>query len=228
MVNIYFVTITDTRYLLKEKNTMPNPIKIHSFPLSGHSHRVILFASLAGISHEIIEVDLPKGEHKEEKYLALNPDGVVPTIEDGDVAVSDSNAILVYLARKYAPSFLPTDPLLEAEVQKLLTMSAGEIAFGVGRARLINVFKAPFDAEACQAMAVDTLEKLEARLAKRTFLVDDQLSIADISIYTYISLAPEGGVSLEGYPNVRNWLSRIENQKGFVPMVSTPVGLLAE
>ena len=101
---------------------MSNAVKIHSFPLSGHAHRIELFASLAGIAHEVIFVDLASGEHKQAPFLALNPAGQVPVIEDGDNVIADSNAILVYLSRKYAPSYLPTDPKLEAEIQKFLTL----------------------------------------------------------------------------------------------------------
>jgi glutathione S-transferase len=74
---------------------MSNAIKIHSFPLSGHAHRAVLFASLAGIDHTVNDVDLPGGEHKQPAFLALNPAGQVPVIEDGDVVISDANAILV-------------------------------------------------------------------------------------------------------------------------------------
>lgn len=206
---------------------MSNSIKIHSFPLSGHSHRVILLASLAGIANQVIKVDLAAGEHKQEPYLSINPDGQVPAIEDGEVTISDSNAILVYLARKYAPSFLPTDPVLEAEIQKYLTMAAGEIAFGLASARLINVFKAPLDVDFTQKTANATLTKLETRLDGRDYLVGDQLSIADVAIYSYVSAAPEGGVSLEPYPNVCQFLNNIESKQGFVPMVETKVGLRA-
>jgi len=95
---------------------MSNAIRIHRHALSGHSHRVQLLASLAGISHELVNVDLLAGEHKEEPFLTLNPAGQVPVIEDGDTIISDSNAILVYLARKYASDWLPQDQVLEAEV----------------------------------------------------------------------------------------------------------------
>lgn len=206
---------------------MSNSIEIHSFPLSGHSHRVILFAALAGIAHEVINVDLAAGEQKQEAFLSLNPDGQVPVIKDGDVVVTDSNAILVYLSRKYAPSFLPTDFKLEAEVQKFLTMAAGEIAFGVAAARLINVFNAQLDAEFAQQTGNSALNKLEAHLEGREFLVGDQLSIADVAIYSYIAHAPEGGISLEPYPNVRRLLATIEGQQGFVAMQATQVGLAA-
>ncbi len=206
---------------------MSNPIRIHSFPLSGHAHRVVLFANLAGIDHEVIDVDLPNGAHKTPEFLALNPAGQVPVIEDGDAAISDSNAILVYLARKYAPSYIPQDPVLEAEVQKFLTLAAGELAYGPAAARLITVFKAPLPADFCKATAEKVLSKLEAHLDGRDFLVGDAPTIADVAIYSYTAHAPEGGVSLEPYRNVRRLLANIEALPGFVPMPVTKVGLAA-
>lgn len=204
---------------------MSNAIRIHSFPLSGHAHRVVLFANLAGINHEVLNVDLANGAHKKDDFLALNPNGQVPVIEDGSTVISDSNAILVYLARKYAPSYIPNDAVLEAEVQKFLTLAAGEIAFGPAAARLINVFKAPLDVDFTHATAAKALNKLEAHLEGRDFLVGNKPSIADVAIYSYTAHAPEGDVSLEAYPNVRRLLSNIEALDGFVPMQSTAVGL---
>ena len=205
---------------------MANPIRIHSFPLSGHSHRVELFASLAGIAHEIITVDLPNGAHKAPSFLALNPAGQVPVIEDGATIVTDSNAILVYLARKYAPSFLPSDPVLEAEVQKFLTLAAGELAFGPAAARLINIFNAPLDPDFCTATAAKVLSKVEAHMEDRDYLVGSAPTIADVAIYSYTAHAPEGGISLKPYPNIRRLLRNIEALKGFKPMAVTKVGLV--
>jgi len=206
---------------------MSNSIRIHSFPLSGHAHRVRLFASLAGIAHEVIDVDLANGAHKQPAFLALNPAGQVPVIEDGEDVISDSNAILVYLARKYAPSYMSADLKGEAEVQRFLTLAAGELAFGPAAARLITVFDAPLDAEFCKATAAKVLGKLEAHMEGRDFLVGDRPTIADVAIYSYTAHAPEGNVSLEPYPNVRRLLANVERLDGFVPMPATKVGLAA-
>lgn len=206
---------------------MSNTVQIYTFPLSGHAHRVSLFASLAGIPHETVFVDLPAGEHKQAEFLKLNPAGQVPVIKDADVVISDSNAILVYLARKYAPAYLPKDYVLEAEVQKFLTLAAGEIAFGPAAARLITVFNAPIDPNFAQATATKVLTKLEAHLENREFLVGNNISIADVAIYSYVAHAPEGNVSLDAYPNVQRLLKNIEAQDGFIPMPTTNVGLCA-
>ncbi|MEP2704199.1 MAG: glutathione S-transferase [Roseibium sp.] len=206
---------------------MSNAIKIHGFPLSGHSHRAELFANLAGINHEMIKVDLGAGEHKQAPFLALNPSGKVPVIEDGDVVVSDSNAILVYLARKYGPDWLPNDAFAEAEVQRFLSLAAGEIANGPAAARLVNVFGAQLDADRAKAIAENAFTILEAHLNGRDWLVGTKPSIADVAIYSYTAHAPEGDISLEGYPNIRALLARIEALPGFVPMPKKAVGLAA-
>jgi len=204
---------------------MSNPVRIHHFAKSGHSHRAVLFASLAGINHELVEVDLASGAHKTPEFLALNPFGQVPVLEDGDAVVPDSNAILVYLARKYAPQWLPRDAADEAAVQKWLSVAAGEIAFGPAAARLVTVFGAGLDAEAAQRVAAVALTRLEAHLDGREWLVGNRPTIADVAIYSYTAHAPEGNVSLEPYPNVRALLARIEALPGFVPMPATAVGL---
>ncbi len=206
---------------------MSNAVRIHHFPKSGHAHRALVFAKLAGIAHEAVFVDLVAGEHKSPEFLAMNPNGQVPVLEDGDVVVSDSNAILVYLARQYAPDWMPTDAMSEAAVQRWLTLAAGEIAFGSAAARLITVFGAPLDVDFAAATAAKAMQKLEKGLEGRDWLVGDRPTIADVAAYSYTAHAPEGNVSLDPYPNVRAWIARFEALDGFEPMPATAVGLVA-
>lgn len=207
---------------------MSNAVRIHHFAKSGHAHRALVFAKLAGIAHEAVPVDLGAGAHKSPEFLAMNPNGQVPVLEDGDVIVSDSNAILVYLARTYAPDWIPNTAIGEANVQRWLTLAAGEIAFGTCAARLITVFGAPLEPEFAAAVAAKAMQKLEQGLVGRDWLVGDRPTIADVATYSYTAHAPEGNVSLDPYPNVRSWLARFEALPGFEAMPTTAVGLLAE
>ncbi len=207
---------------------MSSAVRIHHFPKSGHAHRALVFAKLAGIAHEAVFVDLAAGAHKSADFLAMNPNGQVPVLEDGDTVVSDSNAILVYLARKYAPGWMPDDAASMANIQRWLTLAAGEVAFGTCAARLITVFGAPLDADFAKATANKALQKLEQGLEGRDWLVGDKPSIADVATYSYTAHAPEGNVSLAPYPNVQAWLARFEALPGFEPMPATAVGLVAE
>ena len=206
---------------------MPDAIRVHRHRLSGHAHRVELFARLAGIAIDPVDVDLLAGEHKAPAFLALNPAGQVPVIEDGGIVIADSNAILVYLARRYAPDWLPVDPVQEAEVQKFLSLAAGEIAFGPAAARRITVFGADLDRDRCAAIAAGAFDRLERHLDGRDWLVGSRPTIADVAIYSYTAHAPEGNLSLDPYPNIRSLLSRIEALPGFVGMPRSRVGLAA-
>lgn len=201
-----------------------SPIKLYRFPLSGHSHRVQLFLSLLGLPVELIHVDLLAGAHKKPEFIALNIFGQVPVLQDGDVTIADSNAILVYLASKYdAGRWLPRDPEQAAEVQRWLSAAAGLLAFGPAAARLVKVFKAPLNLDEVTQRANHLFEVMEKVLQQSPFLVGAKPTLADIANYTYVAHAPEGGVSLASYPRIRAWLARIEALPGFVPMVQSPL-----
>lgn len=201
-------------------------IKLYNFPLSGHAHRVQLMLSLMQLPTELVLVDMAKGAHKQPDYLAINPLGQVPAIDDQGFVLADSNAILVYLAQKYGNGrWLPSDPAGAAKVQRWLSIAAGPIAFGPARARLITVFGAPYNAEEVIAYAHTWLKSIDQELAGATFLVGSEPTIADVAAYSYISHAPEGNVSLEAYPNIRAWLARVEALPGFVGMPRTVIGL---
>lgn len=203
-----------------------NAIKLYRHPLSGHAHRVELLLSLLNLPTELVFVDLAKGAHKQPDFLAINPFGQVPAIDDQGTLLTDSNAILVYLARKYGNGrWLPSDPLAAAKVQRWLSVAAGQLASGPATARLITVFGAPYNAEETIARSHALLKVVEQELASSPFLAGNEPTIADVAGYTYIAHAPEGNVSLADYPNVRAWLSRIEALPGFVPMQRTAVGL---
>lgn len=204
------------------------PIKLYRYPLSGHSHRVELFLSLLDLPTELIDVDLAAGAHKAPSYLEMNPFGQVPVIQDGEVTLADSNAILVYLASKYADEhWLPREPVRAAAVQRWLSVAAGLVAFGPAAARLITVFQAPFNADEVIGRANGLFAVMEKELQKSAFLVGEVPTIADIANYSYIAHAPEGNISLAPYPHLRSWLARIEGLPHFVPMARSAVGLAA-
>jgi glutathione S-transferase len=193
---------------------------IHRNAASGHAHRVELFCSLLKLPVRLVDVNLRAGEQKTAEFLSKNPFGQVPVIEDGDVTLADSNAILVYLAMRYDPArtWYPQDPVLAARVQRWLSVAAGELSAGAATARRIKLFGAPLDHARAAAIATQLLGVLEHALAKQPFLAGAAPTIADVALYSYTAHAPEGGVALEPYPHVRAWLARIEALPGFVPM----------
>jgi glutathione S-transferase len=205
------------------------PIRFYRFPLSGHSHRVELFLSLLGLPVEPVDVDLAKGAQKRPEFLAKNPFGQVPVIEDNGAVVADSNAIMVYLASRYdaAGGWLPREALALARVQEWLSLAAGELAFGPAEARVIKLFGANYDYARAKALASRLFTVMDPHLATRRHLAAEHPTIADVALYSYTAHAPEGGVSLEPYPHIRAWLGRIEALPNFVPMPKSPLPVAA-
>jgi glutathione S-transferase len=182
--------------------------------------------SLLELPYELVNVNLLAGEHKRADFLAKNSFGQVPVIEDGEVTVADSNAILVYLAERYdeAGRWWPRSPEGKAAVQRWLSVAAGQLASGPAAARLVCVFKRDLDHGRALAVAEQLLKQLEQELSARDFLVGSTPTLADVALYAYVAHAPEGKVSLEPYAAVQRWLRRIERLPGFVPMQAAKVG----
>ena len=188
-------------------------IVVYRHPMSGHAHRVELFLRVLNVPFRVVDVDLAAGAQKKPEFLKMNPFGQVPVIQDGDVTLADSNAILVYLAGRYdrSGSWYPRDALTAGRIQ--LWLSAGP-----AMARFIKVFGAPLDHARAAAISEQLFKVLDQALANQAFLVGATPTIADIAMYTYTAHAPEGAVSLEPYGNIRAWLERVESLPAFVPM----------
>ena len=136
---------------------------------------VLLFLSVLGLPFETIDVDLARRAQRTPEFLQRNAFGQVPVIEDGDVTLADSNAILVYLARRYAPGsrWLPDEPVADARVQRWLSIAAGEMKFGPAAARVITVWRGPGDLAEAHALAARLFHFMEDQLATRAFLAAD-------------------------------------------------------
>lgn len=199
------------------------PVKLYGLPVSGHAHRAELMLAFLDIPYEKIDVDLMNGAHKQPDFLNLNLFGQIPVIDDNGVVVSDSTAILVYLARKYGGGeWLPEDPLGAAQAQRWLSVASNEVFAGPNSARLVKLFGMPLDYEVAKSKTENLFAIMEPHLLANEFLAGGSISIADVACYTYISHVPEGGVSLKAYPAISAWLARIEAYPGFVGMVRSP------
>lgn len=196
---------------------MPD-ILLYGAPLSGHSHRVEALLRLLQLPYRMIETDAIG--RKKPEFLAINPLGQIPAIVDGELALADSAAILVYLAKRYDPDhrWLPDDPIGAARVQRWLAIAAGELKFGPATARAMTRWKREGDIAGARALADRLLHFMEEHLAERTWLAADHPTLAELACYAYIARAPEGGISLQPFRRVRAWLARVEDIPGFLPM----------
>jgi glutathione S-transferase len=151
----------------------------------------------------------------------------VPVVQDGGIVLADSNAIPVYLAKRYGAgsAWLPHDPVVASAVQRWLSIAAGEVAYGPNLARLIVARGMPGDRDKAVAIADRLLRFMDKHLAGRAYLAAPHPTIADLACYSYVAHAPEGGIALEPYSEVRGWLRRIEKLPGFKPMPAFPATL---
>ena len=198
-------------------------IILHGTEYSGHAHRVVLFLRMLEIPFRFVAA--PAEVRRSAEFLKLNPLGQIPVLQDGPVLIADSNAILVYLAKRYAPEspWLPGDPIAAARVQRWLSIAAGELAHGPALARRIVQWGDPGDRQRALETAGRLFRFMDAHLAHAEYLAATHPTLADIACYSYTAHAPEGGVSLQPYPAIRGWLSRIEALERFQPMPSSPL-----
>ena len=198
-------------------------ILLHGTPLSGHTHRVELLLIMLGLPYRFVPA--PAEVRRSAAFRQMNPLGQIPVLQDGDLVLADSNAIMVYLAKRYAPGsdWLPDDPVAAAQVQRWLSIAAGEVMYGPATARMVAQWNMPGDRVRATEIAGRLLDFMEAHLAGRTCLAADHATIADLACYSYVAHAPEGGIPLDHYPAVRAWLRRIEALPGFKAIPPSPI-----
>lgn len=194
-------------------------ITLYEFALSGNCHKIRLMLSLLGLEYKSILVDSSQKQQKSAEFLAINPFGQVPVLSDDEVVIRDSQAILVYLAKKYGnTNWLPDNVVALADVIAWLATAANEVALGPNRLRLHHKFGRNINIDEASQIALTLLAILQQQLNLQPWLVSEQVSIADIAIYPYIALAPEGRIDLSPFPAVTAWLSRIQTLPGYVGM----------
>lgn len=194
-------------------------IELFEFGLSGNCHKVRIMLSLLGLEYRSHAVNGGEREHKSAEFLTMNPFGQVPVLKDGNTLIRDSQAILVYLARKYgADEWFPQDPATAAEVVAWLSTAANEVARGPNALRLHYKFGRHINVKEAESVTENLLALLNQHLEHRAWLATDTITIADVALYPYIALAHEGKVDLTPYPQVKKWLGRLELLRGYVSM----------
>ncbi|MER9171882.1 glutathione S-transferase family protein [Mesorhizobium australicum] len=199
-------------------------MKLYDYVLSPSCYKVRLMAALAGVKVSIRPVDFhPGSEHRGPELMTLNPAGSIPILEDGDLVLTESSAMLVYLAATAAPQWLGNDTAMHAaRVQQWISFSH-RLTASLGAARLHEMLLRPGNIDALQGQGTAALRELEAGLVEQSirgqrFLALDRPTVADIACFPYVALAPDGGVSLDPYPAIRLWSRAIRAVEGFIEM----------
>jgi glutathione S-transferase len=191
-------------------------MKLYSIHNSNNCRRVNATIQHLGLDVEVAEQTM--GELKTPAYLALNPNGKVPTLVDGDVKLWESRAIMQYLAAKKDSPLWPNDAVRRADIARWQFWEAAHLSRGTGAYAFENLFKKIFMKQEPDAAALAVGEKewrtfapvLNGQLETRKWILGDELSLADFSVGGCFSFAGPSGLPMSDYRHITAWLSRLD------------------
>jgi len=214
-------------------------MKLYYHPISTTSRTIMLFAAESGIPLEMQVVDLFTGEHMKPPYSSLNPNRLIPTLEDGDFVLTENSAILKYLAEKTGSPAYPKDLKQRARVNERMdwvnTQLCTDLVYGLVYPQIFDSHK-----RRSEEAQVATLERGKERAQTwltvlndnilgpgNNYLCGDAITIADYHAVSYVALAEVIGSDLAAYPNVRAWLGRMKALKSWPQVWSVIDGYAA-
>ena len=193
-------------------------MKLYINKLSPNVRRVRLTAAVLGLKLEEVTLDFTKGEHKKPDYLALNPNGAVPTLADGDFVLTESRAIMQYLASKKPESgLLPHDARGRADVTRWQFWDSSHFSPQVGTLVFQRMVKPMFgmgepEAAKIEEALVDLRRYaavLNQHLEGKTYVIGNTLTLADLTLASTLMYAKQVDVPLAEFPQIQSWFSRI-------------------
>lgn len=199
-------------------------MKLYFNPLSPNVRRVRLTAAVLGIALDEKKLDFSKGEHKSPEYLALNPNGAVPTLVDGDFVLTESRAIMQYLASKKPESgLLPRDEAARADVTRWQFWDGSHFSPNLATLAFEKFLKAMMGlGEPDTGKIQDALNNfrrfaavLNKRLEGKEYLVGNGLTVANLTVASSLMYAKQAEAPLAEFPNVQAWFGRISELEGW-------------
>lgn len=198
-------------------------MKLYMHPASTTCRPIMLFAAEEGIALEQQVVDILAGEQRKPEYLAINPSGLVPTLVDGAFRLTESSAIMKYLADKSGSAAYPKDLQARARVNEAMdwlnTNFYRAFGYGLCYAQLLDPYKLP-DA-AAQRLALDAakpraehyLQLLDSHWlgARKSYICGERITLADYFASGLLSLGEVIGCTFAAYPNVVKWYGRMKS-----------------
>lgn len=203
-------------------------MKLYSIPPSNNCRKVAAYLEHVGAEYETHVVDMQAGEHRSESFLAINPNGKVPALVDGDVNVWESNAMLMYLAEKFERPEWPSDER-RWEVMRWLNWEAAHWNRHLGTIYFERLMKPMFGMGETDEALLEEATKHFTRFAGvldgilsdgRTWLCGDEVTIADFSIGCDLMYAEPAQLDMDSFPHMKSWVGRFRETKGW--MASQP------
>lgn len=200
---------------------------LYSMQRSGNSYKVRLALARLGIPYKLVEVDILKGESRTPEFLTKNPNGQIPLLEVATGRyLAESNAILWYVAG--GTRLAPEDRIERAEALQWMFFEQHSLEPNIGAAYFwLSLIKGGRE---LQSHALEdwmengyrALSVMEKHLASNRYFVAGHYTIADIALYAYTHVAEECDFDLSRYPAVCDWLVRVSEEAGYIPMAEQP------
>ena len=198
---------------------------LHEYPASGNCYKIRLTAAYLGLALETRTYDILSGETRTPEFLRdVNPNGRIPVLQDGDRLLPESNAACFYLAD--GTELIPDDRFNRADMLRWMFWEQYNHEPNIATLRFWLRFVGLDALSAAQRMQIigkreaglAALDLMDRHLAKRTWLVADRLTVADICLFAYTHVADEADFDLEAYPAIVGWMERIMTMPGYVGM----------
>jgi glutathione S-transferase len=197
-------------------------MKLYFHPVSTVSRPVMLFAADESITLDLHLIDLFKGEHKQPAYLAINPSGQVPTLQDGDFRLTESSAILKYLADKKGSAAYPADLKQRARINEMMdwfnTGLYRDLGYGMVYAQTLPDYI--YSDAAVQSATLARAQKkanhwlgiLDQSILgpNNKFVCGNAISLADYLGICFLTLGEVAQLKFDAYPNVTRWISTMK------------------
>jgi glutathione S-transferase len=193
-------------------------MKLYNFAFSPNSRKVRAVIYELGLDVELVTVDLIRGGNRAPEFLAINPNGKAPVLEDGDFVLWESNAIIAYLATKNRAKvdLCPAEPRERAEVDRWLDWQLAHLGPAIGKVGFERIVKKLQNLGEPDAKAIEVGVRefatfttvLETSLGTREY-VAERLSVADFALASHYVIADACGLDMQPYPRVRAWLGRV-------------------
>lgn len=202
-------------------------MKLYYHPVSTTSRPVELFARESGIQLDFQVIDLMTGEHMKSEFAAKNPTKLVPLLEDGDFRLSESSAILKYLADHVDSPAYPRELKARAKVNEMMdwinTQVCRDFAYGLVYPQIFGMHKRPTDEhhkgnlQWSKERAAGWFKILDQNIlgAGKKYLCGDQITIADYFASSFVSLGEAIGCDFAAYPNLKRWYEGMKSLKSW-------------
>ncbi len=190
-------------------------MKYYYHPASPNCRKISALLEMLGIEADYEFVDLPKGQQAKPEFRAINPNGMVPVLVDGNTTVAESNCILIHLAQKAGSDLWSEEH--ELEILQWMFWEQSHFMFATGTLFYQKLLKPLLGQEPEEARIEEAIAKfrrhaqaLDDHLGEREWLIGDRMTLADLAVAAELTYADVCELPMDEFPNVQRWYGAVE------------------